>query len=632
MQRNALLQTLVILLSLAAGSRAQLSLSTGFSANNGESGNMFDILPAQDITICSLDLNLLPGTHTIELYHRVGSHAGVTRTPGAWNLVHTATVTSATADQETAFPLPVPLSVPAGQSALYITATAPVMRYTTSSNWGGVLASDDNLTILEGVGNVYPFGFITGFATPGASSRLWNGTINYVLGIQRDWRFNPGNDRWYRLTPPVDLSTARRVASSWHGQLATIRNAADQNWLAESFGSTFRIGLSDEGMEGTFVWDSGEPVTYTNWEPGQPDGANPSEDSVVFRACDYVWSDVSVSALLPALVEVEGNILGVSSFECDSPGFIQGPTCEGWTVSSTFSGHGEIESGNSGFPIGSSNLRITPQGFGPASPSPMPGGPSGWPYAPLSVGYAQLPIVAAAAEVIVDYRWTSFEGGSGALDFGEVLVIDAATNTVIASILRIETPNGSGRQTARGTIPAAYVGQPVIIAVVAGNRGNGTSDPTLRIDDLRFGLPQFPGSGEDIELYSGVSAAPIVSRTSDAVVNVPQGSALSLGFATPQGTFNLIPTLIAASLLPIGQTPTMLPGLESVHFDPRSFFILLGGGPFPALISSTINRITLLMPASLVGQTLIVQTAVVDPSANNGLFAVSNAHRFNIVP
>jgi hypothetical protein len=38
------------------------------------------------------------------------------------------------------------------------------------------------------------------------------------------------------------------------------------------------IGFNDIAAEGNFVWDGGSPVTYTNWEPGEPNDAGGNED------------------------------------------------------------------------------------------------------------------------------------------------------------------------------------------------------------------------------------------------------------------------------------------------------------------------------------------------------------------
>jgi hypothetical protein len=38
------------------------------------------------------------------------------------------------------------------------------------------------------------------------------------------------------------------------------------------------LGLNDAVTEGQFLWASEEPVSYTNWLPGQPDNAYGDED------------------------------------------------------------------------------------------------------------------------------------------------------------------------------------------------------------------------------------------------------------------------------------------------------------------------------------------------------------------
>ncbi len=35
------------------------------------------------------------------------------------------------------------------------------------------------------------------------------------------------------------------------------------------------IGFTDEGHEGDWTWMSGEPVTYVNWAPGEPNNGFP---------------------------------------------------------------------------------------------------------------------------------------------------------------------------------------------------------------------------------------------------------------------------------------------------------------------------------------------------------------------
>lgn len=101
------------------------------------------------------------------------------------------------------------------------------------------------------------------------------------------WITNPSNGHSYSLTvgrywgiqdeqPNVnqpDWFDAEAEAQSVGGHLVTIRNAAENAWLVSTFGGNqeFWIGLTDWGSEGIWRWASGEPVTFTNWDNGQPD-------------------------------------------------------------------------------------------------------------------------------------------------------------------------------------------------------------------------------------------------------------------------------------------------------------------------------------------------------------------------
>ena len=66
-------------------------------------------------------------------------------------------------------------------------------------------------------------------------------------------------------------SAAEAWAQGLGGHLVTVNDAAEQAWLERAVlrGEVW-IGLTDEAVEGTWVWMSGEAVTYTNWASGQP--------------------------------------------------------------------------------------------------------------------------------------------------------------------------------------------------------------------------------------------------------------------------------------------------------------------------------------------------------------------------
>ncbi len=67
---------------------------------------------------------------------------------------------------------------------------------------------------------------------------------------------------------------------SYGGHLTAIGDAGENNWLDATFGITswFWIGFTDQASEGDWLWTTGEPVTYTNWNPGEPNNEGGSEN------------------------------------------------------------------------------------------------------------------------------------------------------------------------------------------------------------------------------------------------------------------------------------------------------------------------------------------------------------------
>jgi hypothetical protein len=71
-------------------------------------------------------------------------------------------------------------------------------------------------------------------------------------------------------------------AVSLGGHLVTINDAAEDAWVYDTFkdevlsrvgdyGGSLWLGLHDQDRDHTWEWISGEPVTYLNWAPGQPE-------------------------------------------------------------------------------------------------------------------------------------------------------------------------------------------------------------------------------------------------------------------------------------------------------------------------------------------------------------------------
>jgi len=132
----------------------------------------------------------------------------------------------------------------------------------------------------------------------------------------RRWLQSPNNARWYRLTTgPTSFGAAASMAQAAGGNLATVRDAAENDWLYATFGhyswaSGMWIGLHDAVVEGSYAWTSGEPLAYTRWALGEPSAATPAEDYVILggRATPEPgnWYDEEDHGQHPALLEAPG--------------------------------------------------------------------------------------------------------------------------------------------------------------------------------------------------------------------------------------------------------------------------------------------------------------------------------------
>ncbi|MFN6153587.1 MAG: lectin-like protein [Dolichospermum sp.] len=108
------------------------------------------------------------------------------------------------------------------------------------------------------------------------------------------------NGKFYLLSNAATWKEAQAQAVTLGGNLVTVNDATENQFLVNTFGGTERlwIGLTDEVTEGTFQWANGEAVTYTNWSPGQPDNANNEDYAELNLGGAGKWNDLPNSLLL----------------------------------------------------------------------------------------------------------------------------------------------------------------------------------------------------------------------------------------------------------------------------------------------------------------------------------------------
>lgn len=90
---------------------------------------------------------------------------------------------------------------------------------------------------------------------------------------------------------------AENYCQSLGGHLATISCQEENDFIYQvmvnaGYTSAY-FGLTDHDKEGTWIWVTGEPVTYTNWHSGEPNSENANEDYALFyyKYKDKTWND-----------------------------------------------------------------------------------------------------------------------------------------------------------------------------------------------------------------------------------------------------------------------------------------------------------------------------------------------------
>jgi hypothetical protein len=122
-----------------------------------------------------------------------------------------------------------------------------------------------------------------------------SGSFKGTRADQGEWIQNPANGHSYKLTPPVNWQRAEALAVEWGGHLVTINDREEELWIRDNFGSYeyFWTGLNDMDEEGQWKWVNGEPVTYTNWWPGEPnnEGAEGEPEDAMIMNWGGGWGE-----------------------------------------------------------------------------------------------------------------------------------------------------------------------------------------------------------------------------------------------------------------------------------------------------------------------------------------------------
>jgi hypothetical protein len=112
----------------------------------------------------------------------------------------------------------------------------------------------------------------------------------------------------YAILGMMTWNEAQTAAEQLGGNLVTIRSEAENDavrMLAESLGANVWLGFTDSedfSQEGDFVWASGEPTLYTNWNTGEPSNSG-DEDFAAMYFSSGLWNDANANIRYYAVVE-----------------------------------------------------------------------------------------------------------------------------------------------------------------------------------------------------------------------------------------------------------------------------------------------------------------------------------------
>ena len=139
-----------------------------------------------------------------------------------------------------------------------------------------------------------------------------------------------GNGHFYEVVDTAttwDQAKAAAEASTHlgvQGHLVTITSSEENAFVAGLTGSLAWIGYNDISDEGSFVWVTGEPTTYTNWAGGEPNNQLGTEDCVEFNRFGVgLWNDLPCSGF-PRIYVIEYDMPQPVTFDDCKKGGWQG--------------------------------------------------------------------------------------------------------------------------------------------------------------------------------------------------------------------------------------------------------------------------------------------------------------------
>ncbi|MDB9315366.1 S8 family serine peptidase [Spirulina sp. CS-785/01] len=159
---------------------------------------------------------------------------------------------------------------------------------------------------IDGSSNIYTTGYTTGnFGSENAGDKdIWLAKFPVSPIVSEPTIYtNPETGNKYFLTTPDTWLGAQEQAEALGGNLVTVNDASEQQWLMSQFGSNSQqewIGITDSpiynALEGNHKWVNDEAVNYTNWYGPEPNNILETPEGEDFGVFGHTgigqWNDL----------------------------------------------------------------------------------------------------------------------------------------------------------------------------------------------------------------------------------------------------------------------------------------------------------------------------------------------------
>ncbi|MFK8005989.1 MAG: lectin-like protein [Saprospiraceae bacterium] len=134
---------------------------------------------------------------------------------------------------------------------------------------------------------------------------------------------NYGGHKYFVSDAPMTYAEGLALADAQGGYLVSINSEGENSYLSFWGGAQAFIGLNDIEVEGMEVWDSGEPITYTNYEDASCTWCEPNttaNDAVELHPWNGKWNWIPATDVRKVILEIPcAETLGCGCPETSEP-------------------------------------------------------------------------------------------------------------------------------------------------------------------------------------------------------------------------------------------------------------------------------------------------------------------------